>query len=200
MSYNRLIRLAGLVGILTGGISILFILGRLARIIPETVDNPRAMITFIFVIFTLIAMYARQYQKVGFLGLLGLILTVTALIYNIAFRYVSAFIVPPLAQFEEAAVAVFSGSINAFIMFIWLLLPVGYILFGFTTFRANVLPRWPAQLIMLGPVINYIGAMDPTISQIGSLLTYIGLTWLSWGLLTSAGESIPAMWRRPVVE
>jgi hypothetical protein len=191
MSYNSIIRLGGLVGLLAAGVSILFNVLKLAGLVPSAIDDPRAMATLLLIIFALFAIYARQSHKAGILGLLGLALTVTALVFNIAFRYVATFIVPPLAgSYQDAFMAVFSGSINSFIMFIFLLLPIGYLLLGIATFRAGILSRWAALLIIIGPIINYVRVMSPAASLFGALLTNVAIAWLSYGLLAGTEGAV----------
>jgi hypothetical protein len=194
MSHNSIIRLGGLVGLLAAGVSILFNLLKLAGLVPAAIDDPRAMVTLLLIIFALFAIYARQAHKAGILGLLGLALTVTALVFNIAFRYVATFIIPPLASgYEDAFMAAFSGPINTFIMSIFLLLPIGYLLLGVATYRAGILSRWAALLIILGPVINFVGVMSPAVSTLGGLLTNIAIAWLSYSLLAETRETVSSM-------
>jgi hypothetical protein len=191
MSYNSILRLGGLLGLLAAGVSVIFNVLKMAGLVPAAIDDPRAMATLLLIIFALFAIYAKQSHKAGILGLLGFFLTVTALVFNIAFRYVATFIVPPLAgAYQEAFAAAFSGPINSFIMFIFLTLPIGYLLLGIATYRAGILSRWAALLLILGPIINYVGVMAPVVSTAGGLLTNIAIAWLSYGLLAGTAERV----------
>jgi len=73
----------------------------------------------------------------------------------------------------------------------FLLLFVGWLLFGVATLRAAVLPRGAAVLLMLGGVLAAFWAVDPfggifELSGIGISLGYIGFAWMGF-----------AVWSRP---
>ncbi len=183
MSYAKLIRWSGLVGLLAGGLTVLFNLALIAGIVSPAVDNPRVMGTILLTIFALIGFYAYQHARAGLLGLLGFVITVMALVVNVSFRYVAIFVVPVLqAQYPDALKAVSQGPITVFISVIFLLFVVGYVLFGIATLRADMLPRWTAWLLIVGPVVNYLGMMIPLASPLGSVLIGVGIAGMGYEL------------------
>ena len=112
------------------------------------------------------ALYARQVEKSGWLGLSGYLLFSLFWALGIAFHFLEAFIEPVVAnlapKFVEGLLgmvtnepsAVNLGALPTVYMLTGL---VGYVLggllFGIATFRAGVLPRWAGALLGLGVVL-----------------------------------------------
>ena len=126
-----------------------------------------------FGLFGMAGLYARQAEKFGWLGLAGFSLFSAWLAIIIPFSFVEAFILPRLATelpaYVESFLGMFAGSageINLGVLpTLWALSGPMYIfgplLFGIGTFRAGVLPRWAAALLIAGSALTPLAAFLP---------------------------------------
>ncbi len=112
------------------------------------------------------AIFARQVEKSGRLGLVGYLLFSLFWALSLAFHFIEAFIEPVLAslapKFVEGLLEMVTNAPNtvnlgAFPTVYMLAGLVGYVLggllFGIATFRAGVLPRWAGALLALGTIL-----------------------------------------------
>jgi hypothetical protein len=119
------------------------------------------------------ALYARQVNKVGWLGLAGYLLFSLFYALALAFHFVEAFISPVLATEAPKFVAGLLGMVTGTpsevslgaIPIVYGLLGVAYllggVLFGIATFRAGILPRWAGGLLAIGAALTLAGALIP---------------------------------------
>lgn len=71
----------------------------------------------------------------------------------------------------------------------FLLLVVGFVLFGLATWRARVLPRWAGLLVVAGVLIDFaagfaFGGSPPL--PVGIVLASAGFAWMGYALATQA--------------
>jgi len=74
---------------------------------------------------------------------------------------------------------------------------LGALVFGIATFRAGVLPRWPAGLLAVAALLTPLAALLPHAQQRYAAVPFaIAIAWLGFALWserrTSASESEPA--------
>jgi hypothetical protein len=105
-------------------------------------------------------MYARQVKESGWLGLIGYLSLSFCWALELVFIFAEAFIMPPLAiaapKFVEGFFGIFNGhpiDMNLGVLpALWSLVGglyiFGSLLFGIASFRAGVLPRWSAGLLI----------------------------------------------------
>jgi hypothetical protein len=116
-------------------------------------------------LFGINGLYARQVEQSGWLGLAGYLLFSLFYAFTMAFQFVEAAILPPLATVAPAFVEGFQGIVTGHVSEVSLgALPavysltgfVGYVLggllFGIATLRAGILPRWAAGLLAFAAV------------------------------------------------
>ena len=115
-------------------------------------------------------LYARQVKEVGWLGLAGYVLFSLFFGGTIAFQFVEAFISPLLAtaapQLVEGLLGVANGhptqtnigAIPAVYSATGVCYLLGGVLFGVATFRAGILPRWAAGLLLVGTLLPILGS------------------------------------------
>jgi hypothetical protein len=67
---------------------------------------------------------------------------------------------------------------------------LGPLLFGIATFRAGILPRWAAALLVLGAVLVPVGALVPPEYQ-PKIMIPVGLAmaWLGYALFSERREN-----------
>jgi len=199
---SRLVRWAGFSAVLAG---ILFV--AIQPIHPPDVLSSVSTNAWSIVHYLTIAMclfgligiagiYARQVEKVGWLGLAGYLAFSLFLLVTIAWTFAEAFISPVLATeaptFVEGFLGIVSGhpsevnlgalptlylSAGAFVL-------LGCLLFGIATLRAGILSRWAAGLFAFGgPASAVVVSFLPhEYERIAAAPIGVGLAWLGYSL------------------
>ena len=121
--------------------------------------------------------YLRQVKQTGVLGLLGYLLFGAGYLAIMSVQIVGVFVLPSFAASQPGyvndvlAVATGgtpSGDIGALAAFIRIggfTFLTGGAVFGIALFRANILPRWAAALLVAGTVVTFAIPLLPQINQ-----------------------------------
>jgi hypothetical protein len=154
-----------------------------------------------FGIFGMVGLYARQAEQSGWLGLVGFLLFSAWMTLVTGFSFVEAFILPHLATESPAFVEGLLGMFSSIPSQVDLgILPtlwnisgpmyiLGPLLFGIATFRAGILPRWAAALLILGAVLVPVGALVPPEYQPKIMIPVgLALAWLGYALFSERRE------------
>lgn len=155
-----------------------------------------------FGLFGMAGLYARQAEKIGWLGLAGFLLFSGWMTLVSGFSFVEAFILPKLATaspaFVESFLGMFSGAVGEIDMGIlptlWNISGPMYILgpalFGIATFRAGILPRWAGALLALNIVWVPLGALVPPAYQPKIMIPVaLAMAWLGYALFVEQREN-----------
>lgn len=142
-------------------------------------------------------LYARQVNKVGWLGLAGFLVLSLSWAVQTAFVFAEAFIMPPLAttapQFVDNylglargdASAVSLGALPALYTLVGMSYMLGGLLFGLATWRAGILSRWAAGLLAVAAALTPLAALFPHhIQRFAAVPVALALAWLGYALLT----------------
>ena len=208
-SASTLMRLAGISAILAGLCFI--VIGMFHPVnVPASVTTATWVNVHIFAtalgffgLFGMAGLYARQAEESGWLGLVGFLLFSAWMTLVSGFSFVEAFILPRLATESPAFVAAILGMFSSVPSQVDLgILPtlwnisgpmyiLGPLLFGIATFRAGILPRWAAALLVLGAVLVPVGALVPPEFQ-PKIMVPVGLAmvWLGYALVTERREKV----------
>lgn len=214
---SNVIRWAGLpamvAGIIFAGIQPIHPPDFLASVTTGTwaIIMPLKTVMCLFFLIGLTGLYARQVEETGWLGLAGYLLFSLSWAINMAFIFAEAFILPVLAtaapQFVESFLGIFNGfpgemNIGALPTIYGLSGFVGYmlggLLFGIATFRAGILPRWPAGLLAVAAALTPAAALLPhEIQRLAGMPVGIAIAWLGYALWSErrekATEPLPSM-------
>ena len=149
-------------------------------------------------------LYGRQAEQTGWLGLAGYL--VLSLFYALAlgFQFVEAFISPPLAtqapQFVEGLLGIVNGHATdanvGVLPAMWSVIGVCYllggVLFGVATFRAGVLPRWAAGLLVVGTLLPILGSslVPHPFDRVFAVPVGLALVWLGYALWSERRENV----------
>jgi len=204
---STLMRLAGLSAILAGLCFI--VIGMFHPVnVPASVTTATWVNVHIFAtalgffgLFGMAGLYARQAEQSGWLGLAGFLLFTVWMTLVTGFSFVEAFILPRLATVSPAFVAAILGMFSSIpgeidlgvLPTLWNISGPMYIfgplLFGIATFRAGVLPRWAAALLVLGALLVPVGAVVPPAYQ-PKIMIPVGLAmaWLGYALFSERRE------------
>src|SRR5262249_23211635 len=127
-----------------------------------------------------------------------------------SYVFAEAFIFPPLAttapQFVDSALGTIArGQASAvnlgalptiYSLGVGVSYMLGGLLFGIATFRASILPRWPAGLLAVAAALTPLAALLPhAIQRLAGIPVGLALAWLGYALWserrTRAAEPVP---------
>ena len=146
-------------------------------------------------------LYARQVKAAGWLGLAGYLLLSLFYALTAPYTFVEAVILPLWATTAPAFVVGFLGLFNghpgeinlAVLAALYSLSGIVYIfgglLFGFATFRAGILPRWPAGLLAIGAALSPLAALLPQEHKaLVAVPVGLAMAWLGYALWSERRE------------
>src|SRR5262249_53267175 len=150
----------------------------------------------LFFLLGITGLYARQADRAGFLGLAGFVLLFTSWAFQTAFVFAEAFILPPLAavapEFVDGALGIsygHTGTVNhgamptLYSVLVGITYMLGGLVFGIATFRARILPRWPAGLLAVAAALTPLAALLPHAQQrYAAVPVALALAWLGYAL------------------
>jgi hypothetical protein len=158
----------------------------------------------------IMGIYARQVNKAGWLGLAGFLLLSLSWALQTAFVFAEAFILPLLAstapQFVDGVLGTIArgqaSDVNLgalptiYSLGIGIPYMLGGLLFGIATFRAGILPRWPAGLLAVAAALTPLAALLPhAIQRLAGIPVGLALAWLGYALWSErrehAAEPVP---------
>jgi hypothetical protein len=162
-----------------------------------------------FFLLGITGLYARQVEESGWLGLAGYLMFSLSWALQTGFVFAEVLILPVLAattpEFIKSYLGVVNGSPGE--MNIGALIPVyavvgilymfGGLVFGIATYRARVLPRWPAVLLTVVAVLTPAAALLPHANQrmAAGIPMGIAMVWLGYALWSERREpaSLPVL-------
>lgn len=131
----------------------------------------------------LVALYVRQAEAFGALGLVGFFLALVGTVMVAGALWSQVFVVPRLAEAAPEVVNSGTGSVLAGFLLSFLLFGVGWVVFGAATLRARVFPRWAVVLLIVGAVL----AILPLPSR--ALVLQFAAACLGFTVLTGRGTA-----------
>jgi hypothetical protein len=170
MLSSNVVRVAGALAALGGGVLIIIaaLVGSLAlggfstaseraTTVAYTVTTLIYLLGAVLVLGGLVNLYAHQSEEAGILGVIGFSVGFLGTAMLVGATWTQAFITPALAQ---AIPPLFDGGILGWLSLgftlTYVLVSVGWLLFGVATFVAQVYPRPAAVLLIIGALISFI--------------------------------------------
>lgn len=190
MSSSSLIRWAGMAALGSGVLSAtgdLLSLGVDLESAASAATLPYALVFLLYLLggvlllLGLVGLYAAQSEAAGVLGLAGFL---TAFLGTSLFSgalWFELFVTPSLASEAPGLAEAELGLAGFAISF--LLVVIGWLLFGVATLRARVYPRPAAALLIVGAVLSF--APIP----LSGLVLSVAVAWLGFALFTGRGMS-----------
>lgn len=191
MSSSKLIRLGGLSAVLAGALLVIsellyLVVGLEATLSAETAasgsyifQSVLFLLAAVLLLGGLVGLYASQSENLGTLGLAGFLVAFVGTALTVGAFWDSTFVPPALAQ--EAPAMIETGPppfVNFGITVTFVLLTLGWLLFGLAILRARVYPRVVAVLLMVGAVLAFLPLPFSTI-PFGVAVSWMGLNLLS---------------------
>jgi hypothetical protein len=199
MSTSNLIRWSGLAALVG---SVLLVVLDVAEFVliggqPESVAAGTStliivrvafLVSIVLMILALVGLYARQAEQAGTLGLIAFLVALTGTAMAFGLQWSAAFIGPWLA---EAAPELLdtepSGLLAAGFMLSFVLLALGWLLFGLASLQARVLPRGAAALLIVGAVLWFVTLL---LDIPGSGVVFgAAVAWMGYALWSGTGET-----------
>jgi hypothetical protein len=204
---SNLIRWAGLSAVVAGSVFV----GMQAIHPPDALSSVTtgawALVHYLGVAMCLLnllglaGIYARQADESGWLGLAGFLLFALMWALTAAFQFVEALILPLLAteapQFVEGFLGISSGSAGeanrGALPAVWAVTGVFYllggVLFGISTLRAGILPRWAAGVLAVGTVLPLgLSLLPHEFVRLAAVPVGVALVWLGYALWSERQE------------
>lgn len=198
MSSSNLIRWSGLAALVGGVLLAIFDVLEFVFIggQPESVAAAAGAVIIVRVLFIaaimliilgLVGLYAYQAQQAGTLGLIAFLVAFIGSVMASGVQWSAAFIGPWLA---EAAPELLdtepSGMLATGFVLSFVLLALGWLLFGFASLQARVLPRGAAILLVVGAVLSFVILL---LEFPGASVVFgAALAWMGYALWSAAGE------------
>jgi len=164
----------------------------------------KTVMSFLFLV-GIAGLYARQVGRVGWLGFAGFVLLAICWALQMCFIFANAFILPLLAdqapEFIISYVGTASGvpgemdigALGPIYMVVAGLYMLGGLLFGIATFRARVLPRWPALIFAVASALTPAALLLPhDIQRLAAIPVGLALAWLGYALWSERPETSAA--------
>ncbi len=190
MPSSSLIRLAGLAAVLSGVSSLIGDLLSLVVDLESAESAATVPYVFVFLLYLLgavllllglVGLYASQSEAAGVLGFVGFLVAFLGTALVSGALWFELFITPSLAA-EAPELAEAELGLAGFILS-FLLVIIGWLLFGVATLRARVYPRPAAVLLIAGAVLSF--APIP----LAGIVLSVAVAWLGFVLFTGRGMS-----------
>lgn len=149
----------------------------------------------LFFLVGIAAIYARQAQKAGWLGLAGVAMLIVTWFLQSAFIFTEGFILPVLAsvapQFVESFLTLANGTqptmdiglAAALYGVAGIFYMLGGLVFGIATVRAGVLPRWAGILLAVASVLTPLAALLPhEMQRLAGIPVGLAFAWLGYAV------------------
>ena len=202
MSTANLIRWSGLISILAG---VLYALAAILHPVGEDIaayTSPNWVtahlvywVSAILMLFSLVGLYARQVEKIRWLGLVGFVLAFIGTAYVGSIFIMVSTVIPLVAAETPALFDRAATPSTVTVLVVVLGFSLGYILFSVATMRAGVLPRWSGLLLIIGVsffMISEAPLFDRTLSHVivtvGDVVFGLGLAWMGYALWSEKRE------------
>jgi hypothetical protein len=191
MPPTALYRLAGQAGVITGVLLLLNDARRVGLVPENAFTHAIAPIAAFLAPFVITGFYLWQRDRVGALGLWGYVLNGVGLIGAAAIEFVGHWVFPFL---DKATVdGLVDGRTGLGFLIIAVVYLSGIVLFGFTTWRAGVFPRWAAVLYVVGFVPTALRSVVPApVVSAGFVLGSIAVIWFAVTLVQATAKTAPS--------
>jgi uncharacterized membrane protein len=187
---SDLIRWSGLSALVSGVVSVIGDLLRLFVDVESAESATTASYAFVFLMYLvgtallllgLVGLYVSQSEDAGILGLVGFLAAFLGTVLLAGTLWFELFITPALAV-EDAGLAEGELGLAGFVL-AFLLVVLGWLLFGAATLRARVYPRWAAVLLIVGVVISFFPI------PLSGVVFSAAVVWMGFVLFTRRGET-----------
>lgn len=187
MRTTTLFQLGGIAVLLS---AILAAIGNLMYFLSGQPDAPTtqglwtAIFGDVFLVLGLGALFARQAQRGGVLGLAGYVLLMLASLYFVGSEAVSLGVAAGAISNEQTAQVSAYSLANSIFPWFW---TAGLIVFGISIYRAQVFPKYAGVLLILTAFVQQLAGPLAFTRPIFAVMAVASWAWLGWELYSKAG-------------
>jgi len=127
------------------------------------------------------ALFARQSQRGGLLGLVGYVFLVVATMFFVGSYAVSLGVAAGVISNEQIAQDAAYTVSNSIMPWIWF---AGLISFGISIYRAQVFPKYAGALLVLVAFVQQLTSFVDSLAPIFAISSVVAWAWLGWSLLS----------------
>jgi hypothetical protein len=138
----------------------------------------------------LVALYARQSEALGPLGLVGFVVAFAGTVLVSGFAWVDHFVAPELAELTTSAPRLMESGPPPGRALSFLVFGIGWALFGLASVVGRIYPRWASALLIIGAVISTVVSLTLLPVPLGGLPFEGAVAWLGIALFTGWGGSV----------
>ena len=191
MSSSNLLRWGGLAALVSGVASVM---GDLLRLFvdvksAESATTPSYALVFwmyligaVLLMIGLVCLYVSQSEEAGVLGLMAFLTAFSGTVLLAGTLWFELFITPALAVEAPRLAEAELGLVGFVLSF--LLVVLGWFMFGVATLRARLYPRWAAVLLMVGVIVSFFPV------PLSGLIFSIAVSWMGLVLFTRTGTAV----------
>ncbi len=180
--------------------AILYAIANLAYFLGGQPDGPTTLglwLSFVgdtLLVLGLGAVFARQLNRAGTLGLVGYVLLFVATMFFIGTYAVGLGVAAGAISNEQIARVSAYTVANSVAPWLWF---AGLIVFGVSIYRAQVLPKYAGILLILLALVQQLTGPLAFTRPIFAILSSVAFGWLGWALRTNRSvvsrEAVRAM-------
>jgi hypothetical protein len=126
------------------------------------------------------ALFARQSQRGGILGLVGYVLLVLAILYFVGSETVGLGVAAGVISDAQIAQVPAYALADSILSWFW---AAGLILFGISVYRAQVFPKYAGALLVLYGLLQPLTGLLAFTRPIYVVVANVAFAWLGWLLL-----------------
>jgi hypothetical protein len=202
MSSDQLRRWSGLASIVGGLCLALFALLHPPRDITLAsgsfwvIEHQLGVAAFVLMPFGLTGIYTRQADKIGLQGFIGFVLAFSGSTLYMGGIFLDAYIFPVIVGetpelVEGILQAEVSGPPAVGLGLASVLFSLGFLILGFSTAQAKVLPRWGGIMLLVGGAIFGPGPIFPKLIQtLAAVALGLGFVWSGYTLWSEQKQGL----------
>ena len=143
----------------------------------HAITSLASIVAFALLVLSLVAIYEHEALEAGWFGLIGFAAALLGTIFMTGDWWIKAFAVPRIAEVRPDVVPTFVGGrllIGGLASFV--LLGIGWVLFGAASLRAGVFPTAIAAAILVGGLLS--GVPIGVVYLTGGVILGLAVAWV----------------------
>jgi hypothetical protein len=191
MRTHTLIRWGGLAALIASIVSIAIEIALLATIRNQAYSTAALsgewfilytlrLIATILLMLGLVAIFARQSQKMGTFGVVAFVIASIGTMLVSGFAWALTFTFPAMAEAVPAFLDAHAAAPSIGVVLTLFLVTIGWLLFGIACLRAKVLPAGAAWVVIIGSFLALV--LNMMKAPLSWLVFDVGVIWMGWWL------------------
>jgi len=145
------------------------------------------LIATILLMLGLVAIFARQSQKMGTFGLVSFLIASIGTMLVSGFAWALTFTFPAMAEAVPEFLDAHAAAPSIGVVLTLFLVTIGWLLFGIACLRAKVLPSAAAWVVIAGSFLALV--LNMAKAPMSWLIFDVGVIWMGWWLWKERAQS-----------